>query len=65
MYSHAHMTATINIKWGKEVFKDIEVDLSQEVIVFKSQIYALTNVPTDTQKILIKGKTVKDDSDLS
>ena len=37
----------IAIKWGKQVFKDIEVDTAEEAILFKSQIYGLTNVPVD------------------
>jgi ubiquitin carboxyl-terminal hydrolase 14 len=32
--------------------------------VFKSQIYALTNVPVDKQKVMIKGKILKDEDDL-
>lgn len=37
----------VNIKWGKEQFSGVEVDTNEEVLVFKSQIYALTNVPVD------------------
>lgn len=55
------MTIRVSIKWGKQVFNDVEVDLSQEIVLFKSQIYALTNVPVDKQKVMVKGKIIKDD----
>ena len=55
----------VNVKWGKELLKDIEVDPSQQGIVFKSQVYALTNVPVAGQKIMVKGKMVKDNDEMS
>lgn len=55
------MTIKVSIKWGKQVFNDVEVDLSQDIALFKSQIYALTNVPVDKQKVMAKGKIIKDD----
>jgi ubiquitin carboxyl-terminal hydrolase 14 len=33
-------------------------------MTFKTQVYALTNVPVDKQKIMFKGKILKDDSEL-
>lgn len=33
--------------------------------MFKSQLYALSNVPVSTMKIMIKGKILKDSDDLS
>jgi len=33
--------------------------------MFKSQLYALSNVPVSTQKIMIKGKILKDTDDMS
>ncbi len=32
--------------------------------MFKSQLYALTNVPVATQKIMIKGKVLKDSDEM-
>jgi ubiquitin carboxyl-terminal hydrolase 14 len=55
----------VNIKWGKETFKDVEVNTAEDALTFKGQIYALSSVPTESQKILIKGKQVKDDSNLA
>ena len=49
----------VNIKWGKTVLNDVELDLNEDVLTFKSQIYALTNVPVDKQKIMMKGKVLK------
>jgi ubiquitin carboxyl-terminal hydrolase 14 len=34
-------------------------------MVFKAQIYAMSNVPIETQKIMIKGKVLKDSDDLN
>jgi len=51
----------VNVKWGKEAFSDIEVDLSEPPLVFKSQLFALTSVPPDRQKVMIKGALLKDD----
>jgi len=53
----------INIKWGKELFKDIDIDTNEDVMTFRTQIYCLSNVPIDKQKIMIKGKIVKDEDD--
>ncbi len=50
----------VNVKWGKEALI-VECNTSEEPIIFKSQIYALTNVPVQGQKIMIKGKVLKDD----
>lgn len=54
-------TVKLNVKWGKESFNDIEVDLSQPPLVFKAQIFALTGVPVERQKVLLKGAQLKDD----
>eukprot|EP00775_Hariotina_reticulata_P002882 gene2882-3173_t len=51
----------VNVKWGKEVFNDVEIDLDQPPLVFKSQLFALSGVPPDRQKVLIKGGQLKDE----
>lgn len=51
----------LNVKWGKEVFNDIEVDLEQPPVVFKSQLFTLSGVPPERQKVMIKGGLLKDD----
>ena len=55
----------VNIKWGKETLKNVEVDPTQEGSLFKAQLYALTSVPVASQKIMVKGKVVKDEDVLS
>lgn len=52
----------INIKWNKEIFKDIEVDTALPPSVLKAQLFSLTNVPTERQKIMVKGQTIGDDT---
>lgn len=49
----------VSVKWQKEVFPGIEIDTSQPPIVFKSQLYTLTGVPPERQKIMVKGGILK------
>lgn len=51
----------VKVKWGKEVFRDVVVDTDSEVEEFKIQLYSLSCVPVDRQKIMCGGKTLKDD----
>lgn len=55
-------TFKINVKWNKEIFKDIEVDKELPPSVLKAQLFSLTNVPIERQKIMAKGQTIGDDS---
>ncbi|CAF4067001.1 unnamed protein product [Rotaria magnacalcarata] len=52
----------INVKWNKDVLKDVEVDTSLPPTVLKAQLFSLTNVPTERQKIMVKGQTIGDDT---
>ncbi|KAL4458951.1 hypothetical protein ABPG75_013816 [Micractinium tetrahymenae] len=57
-------TVRVEVKWGKEVFKDVEIDLSQPPSVFKSQLFSLTGVPPERQKVMgVKGGLLKDDAE--
>ncbi|KDO58642.1 hypothetical protein CISIN_1g011408mg [Citrus sinensis] len=56
---------TVSVKWQKEVFSNVEIDTSQTPYVFKCQLYDLTGVPPERQKIMVKGGLLKDDSDWS
>ncbi|KAL6881947.1 hypothetical protein ACP4OV_011419 [Aristida adscensionis] len=56
---------TVSVKWQKEVFTGIEIDTSQPPLVFKSQLYTLTGVPPERQKIMVKGGILKDDANWS
>ncbi len=40
-------TVKVSVKWGKENFEGVEIDLAESPLVFKSQIFALTSVPPD------------------
>jgi ubiquitin carboxyl-terminal hydrolase 14 len=51
----------VNVKWGKELYSNIEIDTAQPPLIFKSQIFTLTGVPPDRQKVMIKGGLLKDD----
>lgn len=61
--------ASVNasVKWGKQVFNDIPVDKSASVATLKAQLYALTFVPVERQKLMSKAwkGMLKDDADLS
>ena len=54
------MSFTVNIKWGKEKFSDVEIDTNEPTEVFRAQLFALSGVPPERQKIMAKGKTLKD-----
>ncbi|KAJ8439014.1 hypothetical protein Cgig2_028460 [Carnegiea gigantea] len=54
---------TVSVKWGKEVFPAVEIDTSQPPYVFKCQLFDLTGVPPERQKIMVKGGLLKDDAD--
>ena len=45
----------IKVKWGKEVFQDVEVNTDEEPMVFKAQLFALTGVQPERQKVMLKG----------
>ncbi|OVA08495.1 Ubiquitin domain [Macleaya cordata] len=56
---------TVSVKWQKELFPAVEIDTSLPPLVFKSQLYDLTGVPPERQKIMVKGGLLKDDADWS
>jgi hypothetical protein len=35
-------TVAVDVKWQKELFKGVEIDMSQPPIVFKNQLFSLT-----------------------
>jgi len=57
----------VNIKWGKESFSNVELDISQPAIVFKAQLFALTGVPVERQKLMSKAwkGILQDDANFS
>ena len=64
LQTSAMPTTKVEVKWGKEVFKDVEIDMEQPPSVFKTQLFSLTGVPPERQKIMgVKGGLLKDDAD--
>lgn len=50
----------MTVKWGKEQFPDIEVNTDEDPMLFKAQLFALTGVRPDRQKVMCKGVALKD-----
>ncbi|KAK4395162.1 Ubiquitin carboxyl-terminal hydrolase 7 [Sesamum angolense] len=59
------MEKIVSVKWQKELFSNVEIDTTQSPYVFKCQLYDLTGVPPERQKIMVKGGLLKDDADWS
>lgn len=56
----------VDVKWQKESFIGVEIDLDQPPAVFKTQLFSLTGVPPERQKIIgFKGGLLKDVADWS
>jgi len=54
------------VKFQKQIFKDIDLDVDDSPLVFKSQLWTLSGVPVDRQSIIgLKGGKLKDDSDFN
>ena len=53
---------SVKVKWGKELFPDVEVSTDEEPMLFKAQLFALTGVQPERQKVMLKGMTLKDDN---
>lgn len=53
------------MKWSGKKFDNIELDTSKPLSSFKDQLFSLSNVDPSRQKVLYKGKTLKDDEILS
>ncbi|CDJ41534.1 ubiquitin carboxyl-terminal hydrolase, putative [Eimeria tenella] len=51
------------VKWGAKSF-NVQIDPNEPLEVFQAQLYTLTGVPVERQKLLCKGKTIKVDADL-
>lgn len=57
---------SVKIKWDQKNFDDVELDLNESPSVFKSQVYSLTGVPPERQKIMgVKGGVLKDEGEWS
>jgi hypothetical protein len=49
----------VNVKWGKEKFTDVELNTDEPPEVFKAQLFALSGVQPDRQKVMMKGAVLK------
>jgi len=52
----------IKVKWGKEIYQDVEVNTDEEPMLFKAQLFALTGVQPERQKVMLKGAILTDSS---
>jgi len=52
---------SVNVKWGKEKFTDVECNTDESPELFKAQLFALSGVAPDRQKVMITGAIIKDD----
>lgn len=57
------MTVPVKIKHSGKTY-DVEIDLNDDGITLKSQLFTLTGVPPEKQRLIIKGKTVTDEASL-
>lgn len=48
------------MKWGRETFPNVEVNTDEDPMVFKAQLFALTGVQPNRQKVMCKGLALKD-----
>lgn len=55
----------ITIKWAGQKPFEIEVNTEEPGATLKMQIYSITGVESDRQKLLVKGGALKDDQDMS
>ena len=59
---------TVKLKWGTKSWKEFSFNPNESVETLKAQLFALTNVPIERQKIMCKGAwkgTLSNDTDLS
>lgn len=51
----------VKVKWGRENYENIECNTDEHPTLFKAQLYALTGVSIERQKVMCKGIALKDD----
>lgn len=61
LYLIIYSDVSVKVKWGKELFSNVEVNTEEEPMLFKAQLFALTGVQPERQKVMLKGMTLKDD----
>ena len=63
MSATATSVLSCKVKWNKESLS-IDINPMEGLLVLKAQLMACTNVPVDRQRLLVKGKQLKEDADL-
>ncbi|KAL2913571.1 deubiquitinating enzyme [Polyrhizophydium stewartii] len=54
----------ISVKWSGQKYP-VDVDAAQTGLVLKTQLFSLTGVAPDRQKIMVKGGMLKDETPLA
>ena len=52
------------VKWNGTKYP-VPIDTDQPALIFKTQLFSLTQVSPDRQKIMVKGGMLKDDADMN
>lgn len=52
----------VNVKWNSQKFTDIEVNTDSPPEDFKAQLFSLTGVPPERQKVMMPGGLLGDTS---
>ncbi|CAG0880913.1 unnamed protein product [Darwinula stevensoni] len=53
---------TVKVKWGRETYTDVQMNTDEPPLLFKAQVFALTGVRPERQKVMLRGATLKDDT---
>ena len=53
-----NILCVVKVKWGKERYDDVELNVEEPPEVFKMQLFSLTGVPPDRQKVMISGAMI-------
>jgi len=51
----------VKVKWGKEKFEDVECNTDEPPELFKAQLFALSGVAPDRQKVMVTGAIIKEE----
>ncbi|XP_019853603.1 PREDICTED: ubiquitin carboxyl-terminal hydrolase 14-like [Amphimedon queenslandica] len=55
-------TFAVKVKWGKVKYDDLELNTDEPPVIFKSQLFSLTGVPLERQRLMIAGQSIGDDT---
>lgn len=64
MFYHWIKMVKVNVTHGKNKF-DVEVNAGDAFELFQAQLYSLSGVPPERQKIILKGKAIKSTADMA